>query len=68
MSVAGLCEVCGVPGVEHTCERCGKLVCDRHFDDEVGLCVACASELGRPDRGRRDRSPDRPDGVDTYRF
>lgn len=68
MSVAGLCEVCGVPQVEHTCERCGSLVCDRHFDEAAGVCVECAREVGRPRSRRRGEAEDRPDGVDTYRF
>ena len=68
MSVSGLCAVCNAPDVEHTCDRCGSLVCDEHWDGETGLCVECAAEVGRT-RGRGDPEPtDRPDGVDTYRF
>lgn len=66
MSLSGLCEICERPGVEHTCDRCGKLVCDRHFDASVDVCVQCAAELGQgPQRGDH---PAGPDGVDTYRF
>ncbi|PSP82360.1 hypothetical protein BRC83_09565 [Halobacteriales archaeon QS_1_68_17] len=67
MSVSSPCEICAMRSVRHTCTRCGQLVCDRHFDEETGLCVECASDVGRPG----DRSPDpgrNPDGVDTYRF
>jgi len=70
MSVSGLCEICQQPEVEHTCDRCGKLVCDRHFDEKSGVCSECAAELGRPDTpGERERGDDDlPDGVDTYRY
>jgi hypothetical protein len=68
MSVSGLCEICQRPDVDHTCDRCGKLVCDRHFDELAGVCVECASDAGRPSRPARDQDPDGPDGVDTYRF
>jgi hypothetical protein len=70
MSVSGLCEICGQPDVEYTCDRCGKLVCDEHFDREVGYCTECAAELrrGRGEGGRREPGEDMPDGVDEYRF
>ena len=67
MSVTGLCEVCQQPDVDHTCDRCGRLVCDRHFDDEVGFCVECSADVAGP--GDRQPTPDdAPDDVDTYRF
>lgn len=66
MSTTGLCAVCDAPDADQLCDRCGRLVCDDHFDENAGYCVSCASELGR---GRGDRSgEDLPDGVDTYRF
>lgn len=68
MSVSGLCEVCQEPSVDGTCDRCGQLVCRDHFDDELGLCVECAVEAGRPDDPTVPNSEDLPDGVDTYRF
>ena len=70
MSVSGLCEICQRPNVDHTCDRCGKLVCDRHFDERSGVCSECASELGRADPTRDDENTrdDAPDGVDTYQF
>ena len=66
MSVSGSCEICVTGEVKHTCRRCGKLVCSKHFDEETGLCVECLSEVD----GSRDRhtQQDPPDGVDTYRF
>jgi len=66
MSVAGLCELCDRPDVDHTCDRCGRLVCDRHWNDDVGMCVECGAEVGQP--SDRVPSEDMPDGVDTYRF
>lgn len=67
MSLSGLCEVCQTPSVEHTCDRCGQLVCDTHFDETVGVCVECASEVGRqPDPVGQDQGG--PDGTDTYQF
>lgn len=66
MSASGLCEICERPDVDHTCDRCGRLVCDRHFDDEKGVCVDCATSVPGPDD---QTSPDDlPDGVDTYEF
>lgn len=68
MSVAGLCEICEERTIEDGCDRCGRLVCEKHLDRELGLCVECSAEL---DRGREPDKPagrDRPDGVDTYRF
>lgn len=67
MSVASACEICHTANVEHTCSRCGQLVCDRHFDAELGLCVECAVEVGRPS-GEDGVPENMPDGVDTYRF
>lgn len=67
MSVSGLCEICQRRDVEHTCDRCGKLVCSRHYAASVNLCTECAAEVGAPtdvDEGERDR----PDGVDEYQF
>ncbi|AQL43683.1 hypothetical protein BV210_13655 [Halorientalis sp. IM1011] len=67
MSVAGNCEICGTGGVDHTCSRCAQLVCEKHFDEETGLCVECLSEVGGG--SDQERQPqDMPDGVDTYRF
>jgi len=66
MSVAGLCELCERPDVDHTCDRCGRLVCDRHWDEDIGMCVECGAEVGQP--SDRMSPEDMPDGVDTYRF
>lgn len=67
MSLSGLCEVCRQPDVEFTCDRCGRLVCDDHFDERAGVCVECASELGGGEPGPAG-GENLPDGVDTYEF
>jgi len=65
MNVSGLCEICTTGEVEHTCPRCGNLVCADHYDEDVGLCVECVAEVGG---GDVPTGEDMPDGVDTYRF
>ena len=67
MSVSSPCEVCGTADVEGACQRCGRLVCERHFEADLGLCVECAAEVGdRPTNVPSEE--DMPDGVDTYQF
>jgi len=66
MSVSGPCELCGHDSVEHTCTRCGRLVCDDHFDESTGFCTDCAAEVGSGPENVPD-DEDMPDGVDTYR-
>ena len=69
MSVAGLCELCESGSVEESCDRCGRLVCAKHYDEPTGRCTTCLSELGSDvggDSGRGDTGY--PDGVDEYRF
>jgi hypothetical protein len=72
MSVSGLCQICEQREVVDGCDRCGRLVCERHFEESAGLCVECYAEVGGGrERGDSDdkRGRDRgPDGVDTYRF
>lgn len=58
MSVEGLCQVCSTRPAEHQCLTCGGLVCEVHFDDDRGVCSACASDI----------PPDDRDGADEYRF
>jgi hypothetical protein len=69
MSVSSPCEICARADVEAACDRCGQLVCSRHYDEETGLCLDCAAEMtDSGDRRQRPNSEDMPDGVDTYRF
>jgi hypothetical protein len=62
MSVTGLCVICDRPAVEHSCDRCGQLVCNRHWDNQRRICTECSGETGR---GPIDPLPD---GVDTAQF
>ncbi|PSP60199.1 hypothetical protein BRC73_03420 [Halobacteriales archaeon QH_7_66_37] len=66
MSLSGNCEICGLPSVEFSCDRCGSLVCDDHFEADVGLCTECRAEVGGT--GGVPAGEDPPDDVDTYRF
>lgn len=69
MSVSSPCEICGVGDVDHTCDRCAKLVCSDHFDENLGLCTDCAADVGGDEVPENiPDSDDMPDGVDTYRF
>lgn len=69
MSVSGPCEICNSADVQHTCNRCAKLVCERHYDADSGYCVDCAAELGvNSEDSPIPDEEDMPDGVDTYEF
>ncbi len=71
MSVDSLCQLCESEPVEESCDRCGRLVCARHFDEPTGLCTFCLSELGgdsSEDDDRTGEGDEYPDGVDEYRF
>ncbi len=68
MSVSSPCEICTTADVDGVCDRCGKLVCSRHYDDELGLCIECAADVSGGEREHIPNSEDMPDGVDTYRF
>jgi len=67
MSVSSPCEICQRADVEHTCDRCGKLVCDEHYDEATGFCDGCAADVAGGTPGRQSEPEDMPDGVDTYR-
>jgi hypothetical protein len=67
MSVASPCAICGRANVEHTCDRCGRLVCGDHFDETLALCIECEGEVDGNGTGSIPDSEDMPDGVDTYR-
>lgn len=65
MSVTGLCQICTTEEAEESCRLCGKLVCERHYEESIGQCVECTADGGGepiPD------SEEMPDGVDTYQF
>jgi hypothetical protein len=52
MSAETLCQICEAAPASHQCRRCGALVCDDHYDREIGLCVDCAAQVRDT---RRDR-------------
>lgn len=63
MSVSGPCTLCTTNDVVDSCDRCGALVCDDHYDSRTGWCTECANELNtRQDAGEQ------PEPEDTYRF
>jgi hypothetical protein len=66
MSTAGLCQICESDEARHSCDRCGQLVCDRHYEPSRGFCATCArtADPGGP----AGPDPDRPEGDDTYQF
>lgn len=71
MSVSGLCEICEQREVVDGCDRCGRLVCEVHFEEDAGLCTACYAAVhggSGTDEGQEPEKRDRPDGVDEYRF
>lgn len=68
MSVEGLCAICETGTVEDGCDRCGRMVCGKHYDQDTGLCTDCLEEAGRRPGGGDNTQPDKPDGVDEYRF
>lgn len=68
MSVTGLCDVCAEGHAEFACERCGRLVCDEHYDPEMGFCERCAGESRRPETRGGEKREGFTDGVDTYRM
>ncbi|MES3516701.1 MAG: hypothetical protein PPP58_03445 [Natronomonas sp.] len=65
MSVAELCELCQTGTIEDGCDRCGRLVCETHYDESTGLCTDCAAEM--PERDREE-TREYPDGVEEFRF
>jgi hypothetical protein len=70
MSVSGLCELCERREVVDGCDRCGRLVCEEHFERRHGVCSACFAQFGGrgPDRGGEHDERDSPDGVGEYRY
>ena len=59
MSVSGLCQICETRPARERCENCGTLVCELHYDREMGLCADCAA---------RARSGERAERTDVHRF
>jgi hypothetical protein len=71
MSVSGLCQVCESSAAEESCERCGALVCEKHYDAEHAMCVSCVAETTHGDGERdpnRGRQFDDADVQGEYQF
>lgn len=66
MSVSGLCQVCESAEADHTCGRCGRLVCENHYEDGAGLCVECASSADP--RGEQGSTVPEDAGDDVVQF
>ncbi|MEF8776571.1 MAG: hypothetical protein V5A43_08740 [Haloarculaceae archaeon] len=45
MSLETLCQLCESAPADHQCARCGRLVCDAHYDRASGRCTDCAVEV-----------------------
>ncbi|MFB6073337.1 MAG: hypothetical protein ABEJ88_10285 [Halobacterium sp.] len=58
MSVSGLCSICENAQARFTCDRCGAVVCQAHYDADTGFCTECAAEVRR---GREDATGGRDD-------
>lgn len=62
MAVTGICQVCESAEAQFACDRCGRVVCEGHYDRELGLCTECARSATEEGRERidteRGESPD----------
>lgn len=64
MSVTGICQICESAEARFACDRCGRVVCETHYDRETGLCTECARTATEEDRGRGDT--DRGESPDDW--
>jgi hypothetical protein len=46
MSITGLCQVCEAATATRTCDRCGRAVCDDHWNETTRACADCAAGRG----------------------
>ncbi|WP_330632356.1 hypothetical protein [Halocatena halophila] len=58
MSVSGLCALCSRPEIVDGCNRCGRLVCEDHYDRDSGWCTDCRETI----------TPGELDEKDTYQL
>jgi hypothetical protein len=59
MSVSGLCSVCETRAARYSCDNCGALVCQAHYQESRGVCTDCASvDGGRRGSGAGSDTPD----------
>ena len=53
--VKGLCHICGKPANLRTCWKCGKIVCEKCFDEPTGLCKKCMKKK-KPEKPKKEPS------------
>jgi len=41
MSTVGVCQICQAAPANRSCEHCGSLVCEQHYDRQQGACQQC---------------------------
>lgn len=56
MSFTGVCYICESAEGQHTCDRCGSLVCDVHYAEDLSVCTQCATAVRRGDEEFGDDS------------
>jgi len=39
------CGICGKPGADILCTKCGTIVCERCYDSETDACIKCSGKL-----------------------
>lgn len=61
MDESGACEICERDPIADGCDRCGRLVCQEHFDDELRRCTGCLSDIPRPDAADGSRGGESPE-------
>ena len=59
MSVTGLCQICESAQAQFACDRCGRMVCETHYDRELGLCTDCAKRVRGEERDAEREREDR---------
>uniref|UniRef100_A0A7C1T5K9 B box-type domain-containing protein n=1 Tax=Thermofilum pendens TaxID=2269 RepID=A0A7C1T5K9_THEPE len=45
MGSTQLCEICLQAAATKKCRLCGRSVCEKHFDERRGVCIACVETL-----------------------
>jgi hypothetical protein len=65
MSITGVCQICESAEARHSCQQCGRAVCDDHYDREMAVCEVCAAELRRGGGGDAGGGPKGRGGHDV---
>ena len=67
VSVSEICHVCEAAQADRTCGQCGRLACERHIDEDTGMCVECVSAGGGSDVPGDPTNPGGPADDDVLR-